>query len=416
MRLTCRSTAVVMICIFCALVAVPVQVRAEAPDEPAIVAESAIVVDASTGEVLYDHAADDVRPMASLTKLFTAFVAMEIAPLDLPMTVDEVDLVGEASMGLEAGDTLTLLTLLHGTLLPSGNDAASVIARNAGGGSQQRFLEHANNRINEMGLTSTHLANPHGLDADGHHSTARDIATLTMHMLATNSRFAAIISTPSFSGDGYTVYNTNRLLNAYEGLIGGKTGVTDAAGYCLMQIAERDGHVVITVLLGSTSGSWYADAERLLDYGFANITVPDHTADQAEITVTGLDAGSAIVTLTTLTSDRTWSPWFWVVAILALVPASIIIVLQVQRLLALIAFGVPRYASPSLRHRAGQNAVHVGPRPSLAVGSQRATYLTSSDMGLDLLAFDHWQDRIDSDSRERERVPAVFVTPSFTGD
>lgn len=245
-----------------------------AVDEPEIAATSAIVVDASTGEVLFNKDAELRLPPASLTKIFTAVVALESVPLDRQMSVNASDLVGEASMGLVSGETLTLETLLYGLLLPSGNDAAMTIARNLGGGSIESFVTDENARISELGLTDTALLNPHGLDADLHYSSARDLAAMTMFALRTQPDFIRISGALEHHADGHDLFQTNDLHVTYPGLVAGKTGVTDEAGYCLMEVAERDGRRVIAVLLGSTSDAWYADAELLLDYGFAALAVP----------------------------------------------------------------------------------------------------------------------------------------------
>ncbi|MEX1159038.1 MAG: hypothetical protein WEC79_08940, partial [Thermomicrobiales bacterium] len=281
MRVQFRRAAVVAVACACLLAAAPAGGAAQAIQEPDVVASQAIVVDATTADILFDKGAGDPVAMASLTKLFTAFVAIETTPLDRRLSVSEYDLVGEASMGISAGESLTFETLLHGMLLPSGNDAATTIARNLGAQpgdtdsqATQRFIDRANTRLATLGLHNTHLENPHGLDTDGHYSTARDIAALTLYALDHEPTFAATLQTAQYQAEGHAITNTNRLLGEYDGLIGGKTGVTDNAGYCLMQIAEIDGRRVIVVLLGSTPDAWYADAEALLDYGIAATAVP----------------------------------------------------------------------------------------------------------------------------------------------
>jgi D-alanyl-D-alanine carboxypeptidase (penicillin-binding protein 5/6) len=242
--------------------------------EPEVVAQSAIVIDAGTGAVLYQKRADEPWAPASLTKIVTAMVALESAPLDQPLTVEPYDLVGEASMGLDAGEELTLETALYGMLLASGNDAAMTIARNLGalpGDSPQesvdRFMRRANLMLERMGIHQTRLLNPHGLDQPGHRSTARDLALITQQALR-NPAFRQIIGSPMYQDARYALQQSNRLLGSYPGLIGGKTGITERCGYCLMQVAERDGHTIVVVLLGSTVQAWYQDAQLLLDYGF----------------------------------------------------------------------------------------------------------------------------------------------------
>ncbi|GBD16276.1 D-alanyl-D-alanine carboxypeptidase DacB [bacterium HR26] len=245
--------------------------------EPDIAAQSAIVIDAGTGAVLYARNPDEPWAPASLTKIAIALVALESAPLDQRLTVEQYDLVGEASMGLAAGDELTLETALYGLLLPSGNDAAMTIARNLGAlpgdspkESVDRFMRRTNLMLERMGLRNTYLLNPHGLDQPGHRSTARDLALVTREALQ-DPTFRRIIGSPIYQDGHYALQQSNRLLGSYPGLIGGKTGITDGCGYCLMEAAERDGRTVIAVLLGSTAEAWYQDAETLLDYGFAQL-------------------------------------------------------------------------------------------------------------------------------------------------
>jgi hypothetical protein len=194
--------------------------------------------------------------------------------------------------------------------------------------------------------------NPHGLDADGHYSTARDIAAVTMYALDNEPTFAATIHTAEYEAEGHLITNTNRLLGDYDGLIGGKTGVTDNAGYCLMQVAERDGRRIITVLLGSTPDAWYDDAEALLDYGFAVTAVPGSTPNYGQITfgtapaiaapasqpvmglaVTSAGEGTAFVSQTAIIDVPRRSPWFWIVTAVVVAPLSLIILTQLQRTL-----------------------------------------------------------------------------------
>jgi D-alanyl-D-alanine carboxypeptidase (penicillin-binding protein 5/6) len=251
-----------------------------AADQPEVAAQYAVVVDADSGEVLYDKGMNTQTAPASLTKVFTAVAALDAASLDRSVPIDQYDLVGEASMGLQTGQDVSLRTLLHGLLMVSGNDAAMAISRNVGalaGDSPQqsinRFMTRLNSLDERLGLTGTHLLNPHGLDQAGHHTTARDIAAITMYAIKNND-FRQIINTPYYHEEGFELYQANMLLEHYPGLIGGKTGYTDHAGYCLLEVAERDGHTIIAVLLKSTKEAWYQDASTLLDYGFATAGTP----------------------------------------------------------------------------------------------------------------------------------------------
>ena len=237
--------------------------------------KSAIVVDVDTGTVLFEKQAHERLAPASLTKIFTAYFAIESTPLQRRMSVVKSDLVGEASAGLNAGDNLSLESLLHGMLLASGNDAAMAIARNLGESQHPSglngvtsFTEDVNARLAELGLSSTRYVNPHGLDAFGHESTAHDIATITLLALQTEPDFLRILASPGYHGEGTSFVQQFQLFGYYPGTIGGKTGLTDNAGYCLMALAHRNGRTIMSVVLGSTADAWYGDSVALLNRGF----------------------------------------------------------------------------------------------------------------------------------------------------
>jgi D-alanyl-D-alanine carboxypeptidase len=252
--------------------------RAQLTELEGISSKRYIVIDADTGEVFVEHNADEQVPIASLTKVFTTIEALELASLDTTITTKSSDLFGADSttMGFGPGETFTLRDLLYGMMLPSGNDAAHAIARALG--SQEgltddqavaNFMDRINQRVKSMGLTNTQLKNPHGLSEDGHYSTARDIAIFTMYALQYPT-FQQVIGTSSYSTEsGYYITNTNRLLGNYVGIVGGKTGYDDEAGYCLVEVATRDGSTMISVTLDGTAPDvWYQDNAILLDYAF----------------------------------------------------------------------------------------------------------------------------------------------------
>lgn len=272
---------------------------AAAAADPQVVGEYAVVVSADTGEILYDKGMNVPTAPASLTKIFTAAVALDSAPPDQVMTVDQYDLVGEASMGLSAGEKVSLQTLLYGMLLPSGNDAAMTVAQNLGAlpgdtpqQSVDRFMARVNMTAERLGLTGTKLVNPHGLDQAGHQTTARDIAGIMMYALK-NEEFRKIIGTSSYSADGHEMYQANQLLDRYPGLIGGKTGITDQAGYSLVEAAQRAGRTVIAVVMKSTRDAWYQDATSLLDFGFGALAA--RPIDPARPKITLAPAAPAVV-------------------------------------------------------------------------------------------------------------------------
>jgi D-alanyl-D-alanine carboxypeptidase len=216
--------------------------------------------------------------MASLTKVFTAIEAIESAPGEIEITTTSADLVSDqaSSMGFDPGETFTLQELLLGMMLPSGNDAARAIARALGaqpGDSDEqaleRFMGRLNQRLRDMGLRETTLVNPDGWGVPGHHSSAHDLAAFTMYALR-YPRFVDLISTSEYeTAAGYRLRNNNRLLNNYDGLVGGKTGYDNDAGWCLIEVAERDGSTMISVTLdGVAPDDWYDDNRVLLDYAF----------------------------------------------------------------------------------------------------------------------------------------------------
>jgi serine-type D-Ala-D-Ala carboxypeptidase (penicillin-binding protein 5/6) len=261
------------------LLSVGREALAQSTPDLGISAKRYIVIDAETGEIFLEHNADEEVALASLTKVFTTIEALERGSLTDRITTRSSDLYDSNStlMGFGPGETFSLEDLLYGMMLPSGNDAAHAIARHLGtepglsdDESVERFMGFINERIRNMGLTQTQLLNPHGWGVDGHYSTARDIATFTMYALQYPKFRQVIGTTQHTTANGYyTVTNTNRLLNAYPGLVGGKTGFDNDSGYCLVEVAERNGNTMISVTLDGTAPDvWYQDNAILLDYAF----------------------------------------------------------------------------------------------------------------------------------------------------
>ncbi len=245
----------------------------DAPDPPEIAAENAIVI-SDFNEVLYDRNAHQRTAMASTTKIMTAIVAARYGNLDQEVLIDESDIVGEASMGLWAGETVKLRDLLYGLLLPSGNDAAHAIARTIGWkdgvtDSEQavgNFVALMNQTAREYQLRDTHFMNPHGLDEWGHYSTPFDLAI----MLRAALNYQVIrdtMQTLSVNAGGHELWNGNRLYGMRDDVIGGKTGYTEAANFCLAAAAARDGRFVIAVVTRDTGENWFWDVSQLLDWG-----------------------------------------------------------------------------------------------------------------------------------------------------
>lgn len=242
----------------------PEQIAAQqaAQTLPPLSAPAALVADSATGRVLGAVNAAQPRAMASTTKIMTALLTLERANLGDLVTVSPTALVGEASMGLVAGETLTVEDLLWGLLLRSGNDAAVALAEHVAG-SEQAFVDLMNQRAAELGLTSTHFANSHGLDAPDHYSSAQDLWRLAELAMA-NPIFSSMVATQSREAAGRQLININELLGIYPGADGIKTGTSEAAGQCLVGSASQDGFRTVAVVLGSQDR--YSDAAALLDY------------------------------------------------------------------------------------------------------------------------------------------------------
>lgn len=227
-------------------------------------ASSAILMDVDSGRVLYEQNADAKMLIASTTKILTALVAIREGDLNDVVTVSrEAAYTEGSSMYLKVGEKLTLETLLYGLLLCSGNDAALALTECAGG--LTPFVALMNEKAAALGMAHTSFANPNGLDADGHYSTARDMAVLAAAAVE-NPTFRRICSSRSVTIGQRTMENHNRLLRQVEGCVGLKTGYTQAAGRTLVSCTERDGCRLVAVTL--QDGNDWADHAALYDYGF----------------------------------------------------------------------------------------------------------------------------------------------------
>ena len=256
-----------------------VVLRAQEVPELMINSERYIVMDADTGQVFAQRGADDQVAIASLTKLFTAVQALNMAPLDTPITTTDYDIAHPeaTAMGFGPGETYTLEDMIYGMLLPSGNDAAYAVARTLGyregdtdEDAVQHFVDLANERIANMGLKNTFLKNPDGWGVPGHYSSAADVAAF-MQYVSEYPFLMDVMGTASYTTSNglLTVTNTNKVLNSYAPLLGGKTGYDWDSGWCLVNIAEDGGARMIAVTLdGVAPDDWYDDNIVLLDYGF----------------------------------------------------------------------------------------------------------------------------------------------------
>ena len=254
----------------------PLAMAQEVP-ELQITSTNYIAIDADTGEIYAQRGAHERRAEGSLTKVFTAIETIESLPPDAPVITSESDLVSEfaSQVGFSPGEHFTAEELLYGMMLPSGNDAARALARTAGteeGDTDEeatnRFLARINQRIQNMGLTDTQLKDPDGWGVPGHYTSAYDLAAFMMYALR-YPRFVQAFSTLDYeTADGsYHFRNNDRMLRTYDGIVGGKTGYDDDAGWCLINVAQRNGRRVIAVTLnGVAPDDWYDDNRVLLDY------------------------------------------------------------------------------------------------------------------------------------------------------
>jgi len=231
-------------------------------------ARAACILDMQTGRVLFESNMHERLPMASTTKVMTAMLAIEHGSLsDTVVCSENAFGVSGTSAYLQKGETLTLEQMLLGLMLVSGNDAAVAIAEHIGG-TVDGFISMMNARAREIGAVNTRFANPHGLPAEGHYTTAYDLARIAREAMQSDT-FRRIVSTKKASipwaGRSYNrqLTNKNRLLSDYPGATGVKTGYTSKAGRCLVFGAQRDGLELIGVVLNC--GNWFDEAQRLMD-------------------------------------------------------------------------------------------------------------------------------------------------------
>ena len=271
-----------------------------AEGEPAldIPAESCILVAGDT--VLYEENADQPMPPASITKIMTlllTFEALEAGQISLDQTVvcsEHAASMGGTQIWLEPGEEMPLSDIIKATAVNSANDCAMVLAETVAG-SEEAFVQRMNERAEALGMENTHFENPTGLDAEGHLSTARDIAIMSVELLKHPgvTDFTTIWMDALRNGETGLV-NTNKLVRYYDGCTGLKTGTTDGAGSCLSASASRDGLSLVAVSMGSDTSDERFDACRtLLDYGFANFESFTPTLPQDQLTPIPVSGGTA---------------------------------------------------------------------------------------------------------------------------
>lgn len=236
----------------------------------AVSARSAIVMDSMTGRVFYEKNADDRSLIASTTKIMTALVVCEQCNvLDRMRIPKEAVGIEGSSLYLREGEVLTIQELLYGMMLHSGNDAATALAIYCGG-TVEGFAQLMNDKAHRLGLTGTHFVNPHGLDAPGHYSTARDLAVLAAYAMK-NPVFAQTVSTKSIRLGERSLQNHNKLLWQLDGADGVKTGYTKAAGRILVSSATRNARRLVMVTIDD--GNDWRDHKTMLEQCFSQYTL-----------------------------------------------------------------------------------------------------------------------------------------------
>jgi len=251
--------------------------------KPAVTAVSAISYDLTSDTLLYEKNIKEHLPIASLTKIMTAVVALENNKITKTIEVGKnAAEIGEDSMGLSAGEILTIEDLLYGLMLHSGNDAAETIASGSTFG-RDNFVFLMNKKAEDLGLSNTHFTNPSGLEGDGNqYSTAYDLLVITNYALK-KTDFAKIVASneyyipPTNTHKEFSLFNETNLLTTYPGVKGVKTGYTDEAGLCLVTYLEYQGHKIIAVLLNSQNRR--QEMAELLDYSLKTlgVTPPPHS-------------------------------------------------------------------------------------------------------------------------------------------
>jgi D-alanyl-D-alanine carboxypeptidase (penicillin-binding protein 5/6) len=249
----------------------PASVEYTSDGIPKTGAKSVIVVDANTGQTLYEKNADQTRAPASTQKLLTALIIAESGFLDQPVTVKPVDTLAEpVKLNIKAGDTYRRIDLLRALLVKSPNDVARCLARD-NAGSVEAFGQVMNRRARELGAVNSHFVNPNGLPIPGQYSTARDLSIIARAAYA-NPTIRSIVCLPQLvfryaNGRTRELENTNKVLKRLPYCNGMKTGYTEAAGHCLISSGSRGGRDIIVVVLGDSKARVWSDSSALLAWG-----------------------------------------------------------------------------------------------------------------------------------------------------
>ena len=254
------------------------------PQGPDTYSETAVLMDADTGAILYNKGMDEKRYPASITKIMTALLALEHSSLDEEVTFTEECLADQTSdsgnLGMKVGEILTMRQCLMALMIRSANDVATQIAVHVAG-SVSAFADMMNQRAQELGCVNTHFVNASGMPDENHYTTAHDMALIFQQAIK-NQDFLDIIGTQSFTIEPTNMNPESRVLNThhallsaaapehYDGCFGGKTGVTEASKNTLVSGATRDGRTLIAVAMRADAGQVCQDHISMFDYGFNN--------------------------------------------------------------------------------------------------------------------------------------------------
>lgn len=267
---------------FALMLTVVFPVRVNAVSADSITAPSAVLMETSTGKILFEKNSHDQRPCASVTKVMTlllVFEAIDSGKLSLDDTItasEHAASMGGSDIWLEPGEIMSADDMIKATVVASANDAAVALAEHISG-SENAFIEQMNKRAKELKMNDTVFKNCNGLDEDGHVTSACDVAIMSRELMKHEKIFDYTSIWLDNLRDGKTqIVNTNKLLKTYNGITGLKTGTTNDAGCCMSASAKRGDVSLVAVVLGCKTGKErFSDAAALLDYGFANISVKE---------------------------------------------------------------------------------------------------------------------------------------------
>lgn len=291
---------------------------------PEIPAESGVLMERDTGKILYEKESHTRLAPASVTKVMTLLLVMEaldsgkITLDDTVTTSAHAASMGGSQVYLEEGEQMRLEDMLKATVVSSGNDSAVALAEHISG-SEESFVELMNQRAKELGMNDTTFVNCTGLDAEGHLTSAHDIAIMSAELLKHEDikKYTTIWMDTIRNGE-FGLSNTNKLLKTYNGITGLKTGSTGNAKYCMSASAQRDGmELIAAVMAAPTTAERFSSATTLLDYGFANYALYDGGKDFKEtevpvilgvsgtVAATLSDGGKVLVNKTDISSIKT---------------------------------------------------------------------------------------------------------------